>query len=277
LIIGLNLSCFYLLIALGLTLMFGICGIVNMAHGAFYMAGAFGAFYLSVGAGINFFWSLAIVMVGIGLIGILLERGIFRTIEWEFAPTIVVTIGFSMLLEGLGYYFVGTRPRGLSLPVTGRVQLYGINLNIYRLVIFPITIFLAGGLYYFIQKTRFGLAMRATEEDRVAAALQGINANQVNTYVFFFGFALVAAAGSLMAPVYALTPSMGTMPLVKTFMVIVLGGMGSIPGAIVGSLIIGVLDAFLSFTVGTEFCYIVTWLIVIGILIFKPKGLFGAY
>jgi len=277
LIIGLNLACFYLLIALGLTLMFGICGIVNMAHGVFYMASAFGLFYFCTDAGLNFFVSLIIVMSALGLAGLLMEKFIFRPTGWDFAPTIVTTIGFLILFEGIGYLVTGPRPRGMAAPITGSVAVFSLNISYYRLVVFPVTVLITGALYYLIQRTNLGLAMRATEEDKIATALMGINPNRVNSLVFFISFVLVAVAGSLMAPVYALSPSMGTLPLLKAFMVIILGGMGSVPGAIVGSIVVGLLDAFLSVTVGTELSYIIAWLIVITILIFRPKGLFGAY
>jgi len=278
LVVGLNLACFYMLIALGLTLMFGICGIVNMSHGVFYMLGAFGVFYMVTSLGhLNFFLALVLVMVIIGIIGLIMEKGILRTINWEFAPTIVITIGFAILLESVGYLVFGTIARGVPSPIEGVADIFGVRISYYRLAILPITLSLAGGLYYLIYRTRLGLAMRATEEDKMAAALQGINPNRVNSIVFFLGFALAAAAGVLMAPIYSVSPSMGAMPLLKAFMVIILGGMGSVHGAAVGALIIGLLDAFLSVTIGIDLAYLVGWGAIIVILIFKPRGLLGAY
>ena len=275
LLAGLNLACFYLLMSLGLVIMFSICGIVNLAHGVFYMLGAYGVFYLLKGAGLNFFFSTAFVMLAIGLTGILFERFIFRTIGGEFTSTIVITIGFMIALESIGYLVFGTEARGLAAPIAGFFRLSGTKVAYYRLAIFPLTAFLVLCVYGILQKTKLGLAMRASEEDRIVAELQGINPNRVNAFVFFIGFALSAAAGCLMAPVYALSPSMGTQPLTKAFMVIILGGMGSLPGLLVGSTVLGLMDAFLAMTLGTQIAYVIAWVMVITILIFRPRGIFA--
>ena len=119
--------------------------------------------------------------------------------------------------------------------------------------------------------------MRAVEEDKIAASLQGINVNRINAFVFFLGAALAAAAGAFVAPLYSIEPTMGTLPMTKAFIVIVIGGMGSIPGAIISGFLIGIIDSVLSLTIGTELTYITVWLLVIIFLNVRPRGLFGAY
>lgn len=274
-IVGLNLAAFYSLMALGLNLMFGILRIVNMAHGAIYMLGAYGAFYLCTKLGVNFFLSMLIAMAALGLAGVIFERIFYRPVGGGFAPVIVLTIALLLILESVADLGFGVLAKGLPAPITGSSTIFGISISNYRLAVVPITAVLVLGLYYLIYKTKIGIAMRAVEEDRVAAQLQGVNVNRINALVFFLGFALAAAAGALIAPIYAISPDMGGLPLLKAFMVIIIGGMGSVLGAILGSIVIGLADSLLAATLGIELAYIIAWVLVILILIFKPGGFLG--
>ena len=274
-IVGLNLAAFYCLVALGLTLMFGILGIVNMAHGVIYMLGAYSAYYLCIELGLNFYLAMPILMVALGLAGILTERVFYRPVGGRFAPFIVLTIALLLIIENAANLGFGVLAKGLPAPISGFLTIFGIRIATYRLAVVPIAAILVLGLYYLIYKTKIGLAMRVVEEDRVVAQLQGINVDHLNALVFFLGFALAAAAGALIAPIYALSPDMGGAPLLKAFMVIIIGGMGSVPGAILGSIVIGLADSFLAATIGSELAYLVTWVLVILVLIFKPGGFLG--
>lgn len=276
-LVGLSLASIYILMALGLTIMYGILGVINLAHGVLYMLGAFGVYYFCSALGLNFFVSMFIVMIVIGLFGIIMERGLYRPVGGEFTAVIVITVAFGLILEAGSYLTFGTVAKGVSDPITGRVSVFGISMSNYRLLIIGVVAILVTGLYLLINKTRLGLNMRAVEEDKVAAALQGINPNRVNQMVFFIGIALAGAAGALIAPIYAVEPNMGTMPMCKAFMVIVLGGMGSIAGAICGGIIIGLADSLLAMFVGIELAYIFAWGMIIIILIIRPRGLLGAY
>ncbi len=162
-------------------------------------------------------------------------------------------------------------------PITGVSSIFGVGMANYRLATILIAVILIAGLYYLIHRTKLGLFMRAVEEDRLAAALQGINVNRINAYVFVLGVGLAAAAGAVTAPLYAILPIMGMVPLLKAMMVIIMGGLGSIPGAILAAIVIGLADSLLAVTVGVELSYIFTWLVIILILIFRPRGLLGAY
>ena len=276
-LLGLNLAAIYALMALGLTLMFGILGIVNLAHGVLYMLAAFGMYYIYSILGLNFYLAMVATIVTLGLFGLFMERVFYRPVGGQFAPVIAITLGLMILFEAGGYLAFGYVAKGVTAPVAGVSTILGVGIANYRLVIILITAILVAGLYYLINKTRIGLCMRAVEEDRPAAALQGINANRINALVFALGVGLAAAAGAMIAPLYSIEPTMGTSPLLRAFMVIVLGGMGSIPGAILGAIVIGLADSLLAVTVGIELAYIFTWFVIILVLIFRPRGLLGAY
>lgn len=277
LLVGLSLGSVYVLMALGLTLMFGILGIVNLAHGVLYMLGAYLVYLLCNLVGFNFFFSFFLSIITIGLFGLLLERFLYRSVGGQFAPVIVMTVGLGITLESASYLAFGTMAKGIHNPITGSITILGLPISNYRIFIILCTLLLILSLYYLIHRTAVGRSMRAVEEDKIAASLQGINVNRINAFVFFLGAALAAAAGAFVAPLYSIEPTMGTLPMTKAFIVIVIGGMGSIPGAIISGFLIGIIDSVLSLTIGTELTYITVWLLVIIFLNVRPRGLFGAY
>lgn len=276
-LVGLTLAAIYALMAMGMTLMFGILGIVNIAHGALYMLGAYGIYYLYSIFGLNFYLAMVATIITIGLFGLFMERAFYRPVKGHFAPVIAITLGLMIIFESGGFLAFGFEPKGVVAPISGVSAILGVNISNYRLLVILITFFLVGGLYYLIHRTRMGINMRAVEEDKVAAVLQGVNVNRTNAFVFILGVGLAAAAGALTAPIYSVIPTMGAMPLTKTFMVIILGGMGSIPGAILGAIVVGLADSLLAVTIGVELAYIFVWVLIIVVLIFRPRGLLGAY
>lgn len=276
-LVGMNLAAVYALMALGLTLMFGILRIVNLAHGVLYMLGAFSIFYIYDALGLNFYLAMLATIVVLGLFGLLMERTLYRPVGGEFAPVIAITLGLMILFESGGYLVFGYQPKGTMAPVAGVSNILGVGMANYRLVVIIITVILVTGLYYLIHRTKIGRSMRAVEEDKLAAMLQGVNADRTNAIVFAMGVGLAAAAGAMIAPIYAITPPMGSLPLLKAFMVIVLGGMGSVPGAILGAIVIGLADSLLAVTVGIELAYIFAWVLIIIILVVRPRGLLGTY
>jgi branched-chain amino acid transport system permease protein len=277
LIVGLQLGAFYCLISLGMTLMYGIMGVLNMAHGTVYMVGAVAAFYVYSQAGVNFYLSLVIVAISVGVVGIIAERFLIRPAGGELGQTFVITVGLWLGLEGLALLVFGPVARGIQSPVEGALHVSGIDVSAHRILVIFVAALIVGGVYYLIHRTKVGLAMRAVEEDKVAAAIQGVSIDRLNALVFFIGFSLAAAAGVLMAPAYSISSTIGFVPLAKAFMIIALGGLGSIPGAILGSLLLGLADSFLGVQFGASMTYILTWILIIVILLFRPRGLMGAY
>jgi branched-chain amino acid transport system permease protein len=276
-IVGLNMAAFYVLMALGLNLMFGISGIINMVHGVVYMLGAYGVFYICQSMGLNFFLAMLVMMASLGLVGMVVEKVFFRMIGGSFAPYVVLTLALMVLVESLAYLGFGVSARGVPAPIGGSSVIFGVSISNYRLAVIPITGVFVLGLYYLIYKTKVGTAIRVIEENKVAGELQGINVDRINALVFFLGFSLAAAAGALISPIYALTPSMGGWPLFKAFLVIIIGGLGSVMGAVLGSLVVGLMDSLIAATLGIELAFIIEQVLVIILLIFRPKGFLGAY
>jgi branched-chain amino acid transport system permease protein len=274
-IIGLSIGSIYILMALGLTLMFGMMHIINFTHGAIFMLGAYVIYYVYYQGGVPYFAAFAVSMIALGVFGYLVERGIYRPIKGGIEPTLVALLALSTFLEAAGYPVFGQLDKHVPPVFEGTQTIFGVSLSIERLMIIPIATALVVGLYLFINKTKIGAAMRAIEQDREAAALQGVNVNFINGVAFAVGFALAAAAGALIAPIFKLDPMMGAQPLLKAFIIIILGGLGSIPGAIVGGLMLGLIDSVVATGLGAEPAFLLSFVFIILLLLFRPAGLFG--
>ena len=274
-VIGLSIGSIYILMALGLTLMFGMMHIINFAHGAVYMLGAFVIYYVFFQWGAPYFMAFVAAMLLLGVFGYLVERGIYRPIKGGIEPTLVALLAVSTFLEAAGYPVFGQLDKHVPPVFEGTRNILGVMLSNERLMIIPIAAALVAGLYLFIKKTKIGAAMRAIEQDKEAAALQGVNVNVINGLAFAIGFALAAASGALIAPIFKLDPMMGGQPLLKAFIIIILGGLGSIPGAILGGLMLGLIDSTVATALGAEPAFLLSFVFIILLLLFRPAGLFG--
>ena len=274
-IIGLSIGSIYILMALGLTLMFGMMHIINFAHGAIYMLGAFAIYYVFFPGGAPYAAAFVLAMVLLGAFGYVVERAIYRPIKGGIEPTLVALIALTTFLQAAGYPVFGQLDKHVPPVFSGTRNILGVSISVERLMIIPIAGALVIGLYLFINKTRLGGAMRAIEQDREAAALQGVNVDRINALAFAVGFALAAAAGALMAPIFKLDPMMGEQPLLKAFIIIILGGLGSIPGAILGGLMLGLIDSIVATALGAEPAFLLSFVFIIVVLLFRPSGLFG--
>src|SRR5437588_7573932 len=274
-VIGLSIGSIYILMALGLTLMFGMMHIINFAHGAVYMLGAFVIYYVFFQGGVPYFVAFAVAMVVLGAFGYLIERSVYRPIKGGIEPTLVALIALTTFLQAAGYPVFGQLDKHVPPVFQGTRNILGVMISVERLMIIPLAGALVIGLYLFINKTRLGGAMRAIEQDKEAAALQGVNVDRINGLAFAVGFALAAAAGALIAPIFKLDPMMGEQPLLKAFIIIILGGLGSIPGAILGGLILGLIDSVVATALGAEPAFLLSFVFIILLLLFRPAGLFG--
>jgi branched-chain amino acid transport system permease protein len=274
-VIGLSVGSIYILMALGLTLMFGMMHIINFAHGAIYMLGAFVIYYFFAQWGTPYFFAFLLAMVLLGAFGFCVERYIYRTVKGGIEPTLVALLALTTFLQAAGYPVFGPLDKDVPSVFTGTHNILGVSVSVERLVIIPAAAILVLALYLFINKTKVGGAMRAIEQDKEAAALQGVNVHFVNALAFAVGFALAAASGALMAPIFKLDPMMGEQPLLKAFIIIILGGLGSIPGAILGGLMLGFVDSIVATALGVEPAFLLSFVFIILLLLFKPNGLFG--
>ena len=274
-VIGVSIGSIYILMALGLTLMFGMMHIINFAHGAIYMLGAYVIYFFFFQWGTPYVFTFLLAMVLLGVFGFLVERFIYRRVKGNIEPTLVALLALTTFLQAAGYPVFGPLDKHVPSVFEGSWTILGVAISVERLIIIPIAGALVLGLHLFINKTKIGGAMRAIEQDKEAAALQGVNVHVINALAFAVGFALAAASGALIAPIFKLDPVMGEQPLLKAFIIIILGGLGSIPGAIVGGLMLGFIDSVVATAVGVEPAFLLSFVFIILLLFFRPNGLFG--
>jgi branched-chain amino acid transport system permease protein len=272
---GLMSGWIYILVALGLTLVLSIVGIVQLAHGEIYMIGAYLVYYFCVIAGFRFFPSLLISIFCAGLLGIFLERFFLRAFRDDVEGAIISTIALILILQTAIVAIAGVGYKNIPSPIQGVLIVLGARLSWERLMTILVSIALVSALLIFINKTRMGQAMVAVSEDREAAALQGINVDRISSIAMFLGCSLAAAAGALTGAIFDLTPFMGGFALMKGIAVIILGGLGSIPGAIIGGLILGLVDGLVTALLSVQMASIIGLLVIILILLFRPQGLLG--
>lgn len=277
LINGLSMGSLYALMALGLTLIFGMMHIVNFAHGEFYMLGSFCLFYFFEQFGVPYFVSFASVMVVLFLLGVLLERIIFRPIAGDAKAQIIATLGVSLILMNSAYLFFGLRPKAVSSIMPGVSEIFGIYVSNERIGAMIASLVLVGLLYYVLQKTKLGRACRAVQQNPEAAALQGISINRINAIGWGLAASLAAAGGALVAPIFSVAPAMGVRAVSVAFVIVIIGGLGSIPGAFFGALLIGIVESFVSTFLGSEFAWGTVFLLAVLIIIVRPQGLTKGY
>lgn len=264
------------LVAVGLVLIFGVMGVINFAHGELFMAGAYCVVALYAGQGFPFLLAVAAGLVFVGALGLAMERALFRPLRDNPLGGLVASIGFLMILQAAAVMGFGVRMEHIP-PVTQEVIVFSdkVRLPWPRLWVIVATVVLLTALWLFLKRTRFGWALRASAQDPEAAALQGISINQTARIAMFIGAGLAGIAGALTAPLVPVNPHMGHSVIVAAFIVIIVGGVGSLEGAVLAS----VAYAFVN-TVVTTFwdgviADIVGLLLMLAVLILKPTGLFG--
>jgi branched-chain amino acid transport system permease protein len=282
LINGLSLGAIYALIALGYTMVYGVLRFINFAHSDVFMVGAFAGFYLS-----NYFphetiWGGLIVLMAAMLIcavlGILIERFAYRPLRGGSTLNVLITaIGVSLLLENAGQLIFKPDPKPFpALFPTHNFNFGGIVLSSNQLAVFLVTIVLLIALRFIVQQTKIGTAMRALSFNRTAASLVGINNDIVISFTFGLGSALAAAGGILYSTNYpAIDPLMGILPGLKAFVAAVLGGIGNIPGAALGGLLLGIIETFVNASPWSTYTDAIAFTLLILILLFRPAGLLG--
>lgn len=277
LINGVVLGSVYALLSLGLTMIFGIMGIVNFAQGELYMLGAYVGFYLVMVLKVPFMLALVIAMAVMAVFGFLLERFPFRPmIGKRDESMILVTVGISILLMNGAILLFGADPRRVETPYSEMfVDLGILSISVQRILVFGLTAVLIILLTWFIQKTRMGKAMRACQQDFRAARIVGINTTRVAQTTCMIGAALAAAGGVMVAPMFLVSPVMGLKVIAKAFVVVILGGLGNVPGAIVGGFVIGIAENLTAGFISSDLRDIIPFSILILILLCKPEGIFG--
>ncbi len=272
---GFGLAMVYVLVALGLTLIFSILEIINFAHGEFYMLGGYVTFYVYGVFGLSYFATLAVAILTVGVAGMVAERLIFRDLRGKALNAFIVSLGLLWVMQAAAQLGFGVLDKPVPSAFSGIARLLGIVVSVERLVVTACAIVLIVALYLFLRFSRPGRAMRAVAQDADAAALQGVNIEAVSALGFGVGCALAGGAGGLLAPVFAVSPAMGALPVVKAFIIIIIGGMGSLPGAVLGGLLLGGVEGLGSLFMGSAAVNILGFLMVIVVLLVRPRGLVG--
>ncbi len=274
---GLFTGGIYALVAVGLTLIYGVMLILNFAHGEFLMLGMYIAFFAFTYLNIDPYLAAPIAALLIFGLGALIQRGLIqRVLNSHPLSQIVLLLGVSTLLMGLVQFFLSANPRNIHVAYeTAVVPFAGLRFSIPKMVAFFSAMLIAVGLYLFLQFTKTGKAIRAVSQSRPAALLMGINVNYIYMLTFGIGAAVTSVGGVLLTPTYTIIPTAGQAFSVIAFVVVVLGTMGNFIGAFLGGLIIGVVEAFAGFYLGGDVKIIASMLVFILILLFRPAGLFG--
>lgn len=278
LINGLALGSVYALLALGYTMVYGIINLINFAHGEIYMIGAFAGFFAATTLGLSLVPTLLVAMIIAALVGVIIEKIAYKPLRNSPRITLLITaIGVSLLLQNGMALIVGRDPKPFpDLISAGAINIGGIQISSKTLLMLGVSAVIVLLLQFIVYKTKVGKAMRAASYDIEAASLMGINVNNTISLTFAIGSALAGVAGVLVAISYpSITPYIGTIPGLKAFVAAVLGGIGSIPGALLGGLLMGVIETLTKAYISTKLSDAIAFAVLIVILLIKPSGLLG--
>jgi branched-chain amino acid transport system permease protein len=274
LVIGIQLGSQYVMVALGLTLIFGILDISHFAHGHLYMIGAYLLYIVMVLGGINYWVAFIICMAALAVAGVVVERAVYRPLRGQpQINTFIAAIGLILVLETL-VRGIQPNPLTVSKPIDKTLQFAGITMEAQRLIVIIGAIVFIILLQLFIKRTRLGTAIEAVSQDREGASLVGISVNRISALTFAIATALAAAAAVLMAPLAFISPEMGSVLILKAFVIVVIGGLGSMKGAIVGGYLLGVIEAMAIAYVSSAYKDVFAFAVLIIILAIRPTGLF---
>ncbi len=274
---GVFVSSVYALIALGLTLIFGVMQIADFAQGALYMLGAYVSFYITNRAGVSYFLSLPAAMVAVALVAVVNYLGVYRPLHRAGgATTFVAALGILLILQNTALWAFGGEYRLIRSPFgDAKVTVLGAVITYQQLFIVLMTAALILSVWLFLQRTTLGKALRATSQNRDAAALMGINPNRIAVVTFALAGALAGAAGVLVSPLRAFDPHIGAVAILKSFAIVIFGGMGSISGAMLGALIVGLAETMTAAYVAVEYSDLIAFALMVAVLFVRPQGLRG--
>jgi branched-chain amino acid transport system permease protein len=273
---GLTVGSVYSLVALGLTLVYGILHIPNFAHGALYMIGGYITLTMMQYAGFHYWLAILVSIIVVGLLGVLMERIVFHKLR--DAPPIhdkIAAIGILLFLEAFAQLVWGADYQAMTSPYGQVIHLFGLTVTMQRVLIIVAAIAVMILLYIFLKKTFIGSTIIAMSQSREGASLVGINTNKVAMLTFMISGGLAAIAASLASPINLVFPGMGHLVILKAFVIIIIGGMGSIPGAIIGGYILGFAESIGATYISNDYKDIIAFVLLVAILSMKPTGLFA--
>lgn len=273
---GIAIGGVYVLIALGLTTVFGILGIAHFAHGSVSMFGGYLTFFFVTGWGIPLVLAILIsLLVGL-VLGVLIELLAYRPVrDASHINAFIVALGLTMMVEGINLELFGHEQVVIPTDFSRVFNIGGVTIPELRLYVILAAAFLIAAMTIFVERTKTGQAIRAVAENRDAAILMGVNVKTIPLVVFAISTALGVCAGVMVGSLFAIAPGIGEGLVVKGFAVLILGGLGSIPGAVVGGLVLGITEALAAGFISSAYKDVIAFVVMIGVLLFRPQGLIG--
>ena len=274
---GLSIGVAVVLMALGLTIIFGLLDVINMAHGEFYAIGAYMAVAL-LGSGLSFWWALVLTPLLMAVLGYVTERGLIQRVfhsKDRHTLTLLLTFGIGIVLEDALKIVFGANPMRVEAPITGATEMVGLFFPNYRLFVMGFGALLIAAVWLLVFRTSLGAIVRAAAFDRHMTASLGVPVARVYAATFAFGVALAGLAGVLLAPIYSVFPTMGRDFVLIAFSVVIIGGMGSIKGAVLAGLLLTQVQAISSLFISPVWSDPLLFAIMVAVLMWRPQGLFG--
>lgn len=277
-ITGLGIAAVLLLVALGLAIIYGSMGVINMAHGEFIMLGAYGSWALHAFFGLDLLTSLPIIFLGVALLGWLIEKGVIRHLYHRPLDTILATWGIGVILQQLIRMTAGGELRYVHMPnaFAHSTTIFGVHVSAYRIFIFVTVAALFAVTWYIMYRTTLGMKLRAIVQDRSIASSFGINSGRVFSLTFAYGAGLAGLAGALVAPLKSVSPSMGTPYVVEAFFVVVLGGVQSLFGTVGSAFLLGEATGIIAYLHNDTIAKAIVLLAIVVLIRFRPQGLFAS-
>lgn len=272
---GVSLSAIYILVALGFTLVFGIMRVVNFAHGEFAMLGGFALLFLLGRAALPYWVALPVAAVLVGAASLLPERLVFRRLYGQELPSMIAALGLSVAIAEGAVIAFEVHERNIPSAFQGMIQLGGFTFPEDRLVVVAMALAALAAFWAFVRFTRIGLALRTVAQDREIAEAQGIDTRATYRITFFLATMLAALGGALFSQIYALSPYTGQLPLMKAFIIVIIGGLGSVPGAALGGVLLGMSESFLHTFFGASVAQFASFGAIMLLLVLRPWGLLG--
>ena len=275
LIYGAVTSAIYAMLAVGFTLIFGVARVLNLAHGSFYALGAYGAYVLTSIAGLPLWLAAILSVTGVAVFGVLVEKILIRPLRYSQLGVLMITLAIALVVEQTLFLTFGSEYRNVPAFVDAKINIGGVDVAGQRLLTLVVAGVSIAVLYLFIQRTRLGSAILAISQDADAAKYMGIPSDRIFSLVMAISAALAALAGILAGPFLSVQPSMHLLPIVKAFAIVVVGGLGSIPGSILAAFMLGYAETIVAYEISTSWTEIVSVLATLLMLVFRPAGIFG--
>lgn len=275
LIYGAVISAIYAMLAVGFTLIFGVARILNLAHGSFYALGAYTVYALTADLHLPLLLAAVVAVLLVAGFGVVMERVLVRPLRRSMLAVLLITLAVSLMVEQVLLLIFGSEARNVPSMVNEAFHILGVDISGQRLLALSAGIAIIAALLLFMQRTRLGAAILAISQDAEAARYMGIPSDRIYSLTMGLSAGLAAAAGVLVAPFQTVIPGMGLLPLVKAFAIVIIGGLGSIPGSILGALLLGYSETIVAFQVSIQWSQIISVLAVLITLILRPAGFFG--